>query len=155
MKKTTKLLVGLNVAAASVLAGCGSLSGTENPVYEEHQSADENKEISNKDMPPEVEGCEQLRYDEDEDVWVCDDQESPRYGHYYYGGSFFPTLALLYASSAYRSAISAGTVRPRNPQGPTNIAPTPKPNTTVKPGTSGTNSSGFGTGSKTGGTFGG
>lgn len=147
MSKTAKLIMGINLAATTlVVGGCASSSPI---VYEE---SEEEVKIDSNQLPPEVEGCPELEYDEEEDVWVCDDDTSPYYRNYYYGGSFFPTLALLQASSAYRSAVKSGTVRPRSTQGTTNVTPN---TSTTKPSTSTTPSSGFGSGTKTGGSYGG
>ncbi|WP_273123817.1 hypothetical protein ACNRWW_06040 [Metabacillus sp. HB246100] len=91
--KTKKLVTGI-VSATMITAtatGCG------------------NEEA----LPPVPEGsdCEDWEWEADEGVWECDDDDSRYFGHYYYGGAFFPSKSKLKASSAYKSYKSSSTYK--------------------------------------------
>lgn len=89
--KTKKLLSG---AAASIfavgLAGC-----------------------STQDLPPTPEGtdCDEWEWEDDLGVWECDDDDSTRFGHFFYGGKSYKSKSSLFQSSSYQSYKSSSSFK--------------------------------------------
>ncbi|KUP05748.1 lipoprotein [Bacillus coahuilensis m2-6] len=81
MKKTTKLMTGVMAAMTMTIAACGS------------------------DIPPEPEDTDCLDWDWDEETgtYYCDDDDSPYYRSYFYGGRYFKSKSSLKESSSYKS----------------------------------------------------
>jgi hypothetical protein len=94
MSKSSLLMKKVSIAltsglAASSLAGCGSTQSANIP-----------------DMP-QNEDCRDWEFDDDEGVWVCDDDNSHYYRSYYHGGSFYPTKKSLHGSKSYKNYKSS------------------------------------------------
>jgi hypothetical protein len=84
MKKTKKALIGVTTAFAATLAGCGDDS-------------------ANLPEKPQDAECSDWDFEEEEGVWVCDEQGSSRHGSYYYGGAYFATKNALKSNSNYQT----------------------------------------------------
>jgi len=94
MSKTSILMKKVSIAltgglAASTLAGCGST------------------QTMNIPDRPQDENCRDWEFDDDEGVWVCDDNDSSYYRSYYHGGTFYKSKKLLHGSSSYKSYKSS------------------------------------------------
>jgi hypothetical protein len=57
------------------------------------------------EIPPQPEdnSCQDWEWDDELGVWECDDYDSPRYGHYFYGGKYFSGKSALKSSKVYQS----------------------------------------------------
>lgn len=89
MNKTTKVLLGAITAIGA--AGCES----------------------EETLPPKPDDltCKKYEFEYDEGVWECDDKGSPYYGHYYYGGKKFASLAALRNDSNYKKYTKSSTFK--------------------------------------------
>ncbi len=56
---------------------------------------------------PDDPSCDTWDWDDDDGVWECDDYDSPHYGAYYLGGSYFASKSALKKSSSYKSYQSS------------------------------------------------
>ncbi|MBO1513375.1 hypothetical protein [Metabacillus bambusae] len=90
MRKTNKLLTGIISATMITATGC-----------------------SDESLPPVPEGtdCDDWEWEADEGVWECDDNDSPHYGYFYYGGKMFSSKSSLKTSSAYKSYKSSSSFK--------------------------------------------
>lgn len=151
--KTDKLLkgiVGTSVALAS-LTGCGvtrhDLIGVP-----EYRTGTEVVEVPELPDPREAD-CDTWTWDEEAEGYQCAQQNSPRYGHYYYGGMWFPTLAAFMAGRATAPGVTNRSPNQQVTQPRTN----PGTNTQVTQPRTGTNTqvtsprSGMGSGGSYGG----
>ena len=87
LKKGKKLLTGISsIALIASMAGCSS----------------------NQTKAPNDPECNDWEYDNDDGVWECDDSSSMRYGHSYYGGTYYDSKNNLHKSSAFKSSKSSG-----------------------------------------------
>ena len=94
MSKSSLLMKKVSIAltsglAVSTLAGCGSTEDVARP------------------DKPQNDDCRDWDFDDDEGVWVCDDNSSHYYHSYYHGGIFYPTRKALHGSSSYKSYKSS------------------------------------------------
>lgn len=140
LKKTKKLLTGI-VSATMVtsLAACG-----------------EEEELSLPPVPDDN-SCAEWEWDYDDEVWECDDIDSPHFGYYYFAGRAFKSKSDLYKSSAYKSYRSGSTYEESSSStsssGSTykgNSSSTSSSSKSSSPSSSTSKSSGFGSGSKGG-----
>lgn len=106
--KTDKLLKGIfgTSLALSTLSGCG----------DELTSIQENETSL---LPPAEEAdCDTWEWDEEEEVYQCVEHDSPRYGHYYSGGNWFPTKSKFSTWKAkVGSSIKSGVTNARSGMG--------------------------------------
>ena len=82
MGNTRKIMLGVTTTALTLgLTGCSS---------------------SSVDLPPQpTDGnCDDWDWDDEQGVWVCDDDSTYR-GHYYYGGRYYKDKNSLLISSDY------------------------------------------------------
>ena len=95
--KTKKVLVGVSATAMTLaLAGCGSSEGT----YEQSMIP----------SPPQDNRCNDWEWDEDDQLWECDDHRSSYYGHYHYMGNFYSNTNKLKSSkngASYSNYLSS------------------------------------------------
>lgn len=65
------------------------------------------------DLPPRPEdsSCTDWEWDDEQGVWQCDDHDSRYYGHYFYGGTYYPSKSSLLKSSAYKSYRSSSSFK--------------------------------------------
>ena len=83
LEKTRKIMLGVTTTALTMgLAGCDS---------------------STAELPsqPTDQGCDDWDWDDDQGVWVCDDQNSSHRGYYYYGGHYYQNKNALLKSADY------------------------------------------------------
>ncbi len=151
--KTDKLLkgiVGTSVALAAI-SGCGvnrhDLIGI--PEHREDVAVVEVPELPN----PEEADCDTWTWDAEAEGYQCAQQNSPRYGHYYYGGMWFPTVAAFMAGRATAGGRTGTGVNNRTTTSPNQQVTQPRTNTNTNPSTGNINNSRSGMGG--GGTFGG
>ncbi|MDF0725602.1 aminotransferase yhxA [Cytobacillus sp. S13-E01] len=92
MTKTKKLLTGIiSAAMVTSVAGCNN----------------------QQSLPPEPtdEECRDWEWDGEDGVWECDDRNSPRYGHFFYGGMFFASRSLLRSNSSFQNYKSSNSFK--------------------------------------------
>ncbi|MGD6816640.1 hypothetical protein [Metabacillus sp. 84] len=94
MRKTERMMKQVLVTATASIFAIG-MSGCSS------QSAD-------RPDPPDDQSCDDWEWDNELEVWECDDDRSPHYGHFFYGGAFFATANALKKSSKYKSYVKGG-----------------------------------------------
>ncbi|MFC0272708.1 hypothetical protein ACFFIX_14830 [Metabacillus herbersteinensis] len=99
MSKTKNLLTGIvSAAMVTALSGCGQPQYTQQPTSEPSSSS---VPESNR------EECEDLELEDD--VWVCDDDDSIYYGQYYSGGKYHSSKSTIKPTSTPKSSSSKTT----------------------------------------------
>ncbi|MCT8138101.1 hypothetical protein H1D32_10250 [Anaerobacillus sp. CMMVII] len=114
--KTDKLLkgiVGTSLALVTV-TGCG-VNRHELTAIPDYRTG--NPEISEAPaLPsPEEADCDTWKWDEEAEGYQCFQESSQRYGHYYFGGMWFPTMAAFIAG---RSSADGGQIQEQRIQPP-------------------------------------
>ncbi|QFT91101.1 hypothetical protein FIU87_20835 [Bacillus sp. THAF10] len=93
MTKTKKVLTSVSATIFALgMTGCGS----------------------EEDTLPEVpsdDRCQEYEWDNEEGVYVCDDDDSDYYRSYYHGGSFFKNKSALKNNSSYKSYRNSTTFK--------------------------------------------
>ena len=92
MKKTKKLLSG--IVSTAMITGLTACSDN-----------------SSRPPVPDDASCDDWEWDANDGVWECDDEDSQRYGHYFYGGSYYSSKKNLHASSAFKSYKSGSSIK--------------------------------------------
>lgn len=108
MSKTRKVMSGISATALMMgLSGCNDNSqAIPDRDWDQDSSTGSGEDWSSdqgQDRPPVPEGtdCSDWEWDDEDGVWECDDNNSPYFGHYFFGGMFFANRALLYKSNDY------------------------------------------------------
>ncbi|GGG10966.1 hypothetical protein GCM10007425_01600 [Lysinibacillus alkalisoli] len=84
MNKTKIMMTGIT-ATALTLAGCSTTD-------------EENTQSS----PPSNQHCKDWDWDEETQVWVCDERRSSYFGHYFLANQFFQNKKALQSSNVYQ-----------------------------------------------------
>ncbi|MTH54574.1 hypothetical protein GKZ89_14310 [Bacillus mangrovi] len=63
---------------------------------------------SSDDRPPKPkdDSCDDWEWDNDTEAWQCDDDSSPRFGYFFWGGAYYATANALKKNSSYKSYIN-------------------------------------------------
>lgn len=59
---------------------------------------------------PYDENCVDWTFDEEENVWICNDQSSSYYGNFFFMGTYFATKNMLYSNNQFKEYKSTGIV---------------------------------------------
>ncbi|GAB6474042.1 aminotransferase yhxA [Bacillus cereus] len=82
MEKTKKLMIGIISGITAIgLSGC----------------------VNSVPPKPKDGECKNWKFDKSDGVYKCGDNHSTHYGHYYYGGMYYPNKNSLHANSSYKS----------------------------------------------------
>jgi hypothetical protein len=149
--KTDKLLKGIvgTSLALATLSGCGVNRHELTSIPDYSSGPIEVTETSELPSPGETD-CDTWKWDEEAQGYQCYQEGSQRYGHYYHGGSWFPTMAAFIAGRATAGSGGSAGITNRN-NSSTNQQVT-QPRTNTNNNTSVTNSrSGMGSGGSYGG----
>ncbi|WP_161568378.1 hypothetical protein [Anaerobacillus alkaliphilus] len=134
--KTDKLLkgiVGTTVALAS-LSGCGVTRHDLVGIPEYRNDNVEVVEVPALPSPEEAD-CDTWTWDEEAEGYQCAQPNSPRHGHYYYGGMWFPTVAAFMAGRATAGGRTGTGVTNRTTPPPNQQVTQPRTNTNTSPNT--------------------
>lgn len=133
-RKTNRLLKGIigTTVALSGLTACSS--NVQEELLSVPEETNANPQTSPTEPPPSPEeaDCETWTWDEEAGVYQCAEEGSENYGHYYSGGSWFPTIAAFMAGRALGgSGINNNNNAANNPNQPNqNNASNQQPNRT-------------------------
>ena len=154
--KTDKLLKGIvgTSLALATLSGCGVNRHDLTAVPDYRNANTEVTEVPALPSPSEAD-CDTWKWDEEAEGYQCAQVGSERHGHYYHGGSWFPTMAAFMAGRMTAGSGSSGSagITNRNNSSTNQQVTQPRTNTNTNTGTSVNSSSRSGMGS--GGSFGG
>ena len=107
--KTDKLLKGLLSSSVALMG----LTACSPELFATPAEPDPNVQPDPDLLPsPEEADCDTWRWDEEAQGYQCVEQGNENYGHYYYGGMWFPTIAAFLAG---RATAGGGATRPRQP----------------------------------------
>ncbi|MCU7667205.1 hypothetical protein [Bacillus thuringiensis] len=90
MDKTKKLMMGIISGMAAIgLSGCAN----------------------NVPPKPKDSECKNWKFDKKDGVYECRENHSAHYGHYYYGGTYYPNKYSLHNNPSYKSYKSSSSFK--------------------------------------------
>ncbi|MGO4889763.1 hypothetical protein ACJ2A9_18615 [Anaerobacillus sp. MEB173] len=110
--KTDKLLRGLLSSSVAFMGLAGCSPAIQDELFSPPAMPDPNVQPDPDLLPtPEEADCDTWKWDEEAEGYQCAEQGNENYGHYYYGGMWFPTMAAFMAGRA----TAGGGTRTRQP----------------------------------------
>ncbi|MEB1808358.1 MAG: hypothetical protein LPK26_13880 [Bacillaceae bacterium] len=110
--KTDKLLKGLLSSSVAFVGLTACSPGLPDELFSTPAEPDPRAQPDPNLLPsPEEADCDTWTWDEEAEGYQCVEEGNVRYGHYYYGGMWFPTMAAFLAG---RASAGGGT-RTRQP----------------------------------------
>ncbi|WP_165763878.1 hypothetical protein [Halalkalibacter urbisdiaboli] len=110
--KTDQLLKGVigTSFALTSLTACSTASN--DPLFSVPVEEAPTNSAAPEELPPSPEeaDCDTWKWDEEAEGYQCAEEGSEHHGHYYYGGSWFPTIAAFMAGRAMGGKTGSGTV---------------------------------------------
>lgn len=129
--KTDRLLKGLLSSSVAFMGLAGCTPALQEELFSTPAMPDPNVQQDPNLLPsPEETDCDTWRWDEEAEGYLCVEQGNERYGHYYYGGMWFPTMAAFMAG---RIAAGGGTRQPAVTQPRTDPNVNRNPNRVTNP----------------------
>ncbi|GAE33690.1 hypothetical protein [Halalkalibacter akibai] len=112
--KTDKLLKGLLSSSVALMGLTACSPAMQEELFQTPAEPDPTVQPDPDLLPsPEEADCDTWTWDEEAEGYQCVEQGNQNYGHYYYGGSWFPTIAAFMAGRAM--AGGGGGTRTRQP----------------------------------------
>ncbi|WP_096200396.1 hypothetical protein [Bacillus sp. FJAT-45350] len=110
--KTDKLLKGLLSSSMALMGLAACSPALEDELLSPPPDPETNVQPDPDLLPsPEEADCDTWQWDEEAEGYQCVEQGNENYGHYYYGGMWFPTIAAFMAGRA----TAGGGTRTRQP----------------------------------------
>jgi hypothetical protein len=150
--KTDKLLRGLLGSSVALMGLTACSPAAIDELISAPAETEPNVQPDPAEGPPSPEeaDCHTWTWDEEAEGYQCAEEGNENYGHYYYGGSWFPTIAAFMAGRAMGGG--GGTRQPAvtTPRTDQNVNQ-PNPNQQRNPNQAGSPRSGMGGGGSFGG----
>ncbi|MCM3760247.1 hypothetical protein M3212_05520 [Alkalihalobacillus oceani] len=114
--KTDRLLKGLVGSSVALLGVTGCSQGIQEEFFSVVPETEEVEPDPAALPSPEEADCQTWTWDEEAQGYQCAEEGNENYGHYYYGGVWFPTIAAFMAGRAMGGG--SGQVRQPAPNRP-------------------------------------
>ncbi|ARK32684.1 hypothetical protein [Halalkalibacter krulwichiae] len=98
--KTDKLLKGLLSSSVALMGLTACSPAAQEELFQTPTEPDPNVQPDAGPPSPEEADCDTWKWDEEAEGYQCVQEGNENYGHYYYGGSWFPTIAAFMAGRA-------------------------------------------------------
>ncbi|MEB1807045.1 MAG: DUF1190 domain-containing protein [Bacillaceae bacterium] len=100
--KTDKLLKGIVGTSVALLGLAGCSTSSQEELFSVPEESQTHNQVVNPGPPPSPDeaDCDTWTWDAEGEVYQCVQEGSENYGHYYSGGSWFPTIAAFMAGQA-------------------------------------------------------
>ncbi|MFC0469862.1 hypothetical protein ACFFHM_04760 [Halalkalibacter kiskunsagensis] len=109
--KTDKLLKGFLGSSVALFGLTACSQGAQEELFSVPAEPEEEFQPETEPPSPEEADCDTWTWDEEAQGYQCVEEGNANHGHYYHGGSWFPTIAAFMAGRAMGGGGGGGQVR--------------------------------------------